>query len=112
MFLIISKTRIEPCGLGSRIEDMESHTALSLWMEVTRTYLSYCGHTSNLIGPAKGFLRLLSNFFKNLFSIIHLLHAFLASHGYFWPPTASVRLEVKDNYVYVKMQEILNKILK
>ena len=36
---------------------------------------------------------------------------FLASEGCFWLPTASMTLEVKNNYAYVIMQDICNKFI-
>ena len=38
------------------------------------------------------------------------LHAFLPSEEGFWPLTASITSDVKNNYVHVKMEGILNKI--
>ena len=37
--------------------------------------------------------------------------SFLASKGYFWPLTASMTLEVKNNYAYVITQDICNKFI-
>ena len=37
---------------------------------------------------------------------------FLASEGCFWPPTASMTSEVKNNYAYVITQDICNKFSK
>ena len=36
---------------------------------------------------------------------------FLASEVCFWPPTASMTSEVKNNYAYVIMQDICNKFI-
>ena len=36
---------------------------------------------------------------------------FLASEGCFWPPTASMTSEVKNNYAYVITQDICNKFI-
>ena len=36
---------------------------------------------------------------------------FLASEGCFWPLTASMTSEVKNNYAYVIMQDICNKVI-
>ena len=36
---------------------------------------------------------------------------FLASEGYFWPLTASMTYEVKNNYAYVITQGICNKFI-
>ena len=36
---------------------------------------------------------------------------FLASEGCFWPLTASMTSEVKNNYVYVITQDICNKFI-
>ena len=36
---------------------------------------------------------------------------FLASEGCFWPLTASMTSEVKNNYAYVIMQDICNKFI-
>ena len=36
---------------------------------------------------------------------------FLASEGCFWPLTASITLEVKNNHAYVTTQRILNKFI-
>ena len=36
---------------------------------------------------------------------------FLASKGCFWPLTASLTLEVKNNYAYVITQDICNKFI-
>ena len=65
-------------GLGSRIQDvkvggLKNHNFLP-W-----------GCKSNLIGPAKGFLRLLSNFYYTLFSLNQLLYAFFGLPGVFLP---------------------------
>ena len=37
--------------------------------------------------------------------------SFLASEGCFWPLTASMTSEVKNNYAYVIMQDICNKFV-
>ena len=37
---------------------------------------------------------------------------FLASEGCFWPLTASMTSEVKNNYAYVITQDICNKTIK
>ena len=36
---------------------------------------------------------------------------FLASKGYFWPLTAFMRSEVKNDYAYVIMQDVCNKFI-
>ena len=36
---------------------------------------------------------------------------FLASEGCFWPLTASMTSEAKNNYAYVIMQDICNKFI-
>ena len=36
---------------------------------------------------------------------------FLASEGCFWPLTASITLEVKNNHAHVTTQRILNKFI-
>ena len=36
---------------------------------------------------------------------------FLASKGCFWPPTAFMTSEVKNNYAYVIMEDICNKFI-
>ena len=36
---------------------------------------------------------------------------FLASEGCFWPPTASMTSEVKNNYAYVITQDICNRFI-
>ena len=36
---------------------------------------------------------------------------FFASGGCFWPPTASMTSEVKNNYAYVITQDICNKFI-
>ena len=36
---------------------------------------------------------------------------FLASEGCFWPPTASMTSEVKNNYAYVITRDICNKFI-
>ena len=36
---------------------------------------------------------------------------FVASEGWFWPPTASMTSEVKNNYAYVITQDICNKFI-
>ena len=36
---------------------------------------------------------------------------FLASVGCFWPPTASMIWEVKNNYAYIITQDICNKFI-
>ena len=36
---------------------------------------------------------------------------FLASEELFWPPTASMTPEVKNNYAYVITQDICNKFI-
>ena len=36
---------------------------------------------------------------------------FLASEGCFWPPTASMTSEVKNNYAYVITKDICNKFI-
>ena len=51
------------------------------------------GRSSNLIGPAKGFLRSLNNFFKKLFSKNPFLNAFRRR---FVPLTAFITSEVKN----------------
>ena len=37
--------------------------------------------------------------------------SFLASEGCFWPLTASMTLELKNNYAYVIMQDICNNFI-
>ena len=37
--------------------------------------------------------------------------SFLASEGCFWPLTASMTSEAKNNYAYVIMQDICNKFI-
>ena len=52
-----------------------------------------------MIGPTKGSLRLLRNFYLTLFLINQVLHAMLlTSKGCFLPLTASITLEVKSDH--------------
>ena len=37
--------------------------------------------------------------------------SFLASEGYFWPLTASMTSELKNNYAYVFTQDICNNFI-
>ena len=62
---------------------------------------------TNLIGPAKGFLRSLNNFYQNFFFKNPLVYAFRRVFGLL---TASITSKVKNNYAYVAMIGILHKI--
>ena len=96
-------SKAESCGIGSRTRDNKkvlrysnqllSLTASTLRLEVAGTYLFF--YEENHIGPAKGFMRLLINFYQTLFS---------NNSTSFWPNL------VKSNYTQVTMQGILNKI--
>ena len=64
----IETLEIKTFGLGSRIRDVEV-SGLKI-----HNFLPW-GHSSNLIGSAKVFLRLLRNFYLILLSVNQLLHA-------------------------------------
>ena len=71
------------------------------------------GHSSNLIRPAKGFLKLLNNYYQKLFfkkSTPSCL-LFWPSEESFWPITASITSEVINDHALVTTQRILNKFI-
>ena len=59
----------------------------------------------------KGFWSCWEIFIKYFFQWINSFMSFLASKGCFWPLTASMTSEVKNNYAYVITQDIFNNFI-
>ena len=100
---------------GSKPNSQESPVVgyfLETESEVSEFILLIWGYSSNLIRPAKGFLRLLNNFYnRTVFQKIHSFMLFWPSEESVWPLIASITSEVKNDHVHVTTQRILNKFI-
>ena len=63
------------------------------------------------LDPLRGFWGCWKTFIKHFFQYINSFMPFLASEGCFWPLTASITLEVKNDHAYVITQGICNKFI-
>ena len=63
------------------------------------------------LDPIRGFWGCWKTFIKHFFQYINSFMPFLASEGCFWPLTASITLEVKNDHAYVITQGICNKFI-
>ena len=62
------------------------------------------------LDPLRSFWGHWTTFTKNFLQKIHSFMLFWPSYEGFWPLTASITSEVKNNYNHVTMERILNKI--